>query len=48
MDMCNKQGVTYIDASSIVDDSSYESDGIHFKPNFNKRWVELLIQKANL
>lgn len=46
--MCNKLGVTYIDGSSIVDDKSYESDGIHFKPDFNKRWVELLIQKANL
>lgn len=46
--MCNKLGVTYIDGSSIVDEKSYESDGIHFKPNFNKRWVQLLIQKANL
>ena len=48
MDMCNKLGLVYIDASSIVDDSLYEGDGIHFKPEFNKRWVELLIQVANL
>lgn len=47
-DMCNRLGVTYIDGSSILDDSLYESDGIHFKPEFNKRWVNLLIQKANL
>lgn len=46
--MCNKLGVTYIDGSSVVDDSLYEEDGIHFKPEFNKRWVELLIQRANL
>lgn len=46
--MCNKLGVTYIDGSSIVDESLYEADGIHFKPEANKRWVNLLIQKANL
>ena len=48
INMCNKLGVTYIDGSSIVDESSYEDDGIHFKPGFNKRWVEMLVQKANL
>lgn len=48
INMCNKLGVTYIDGSSIVDGSSYEDDGIHFKPGFNKRWVEMLVQKANL
>ena len=48
INMCNKLGVTYIDGSSIVDESSYESDGIHFKPGFNKKWVEMLVQKANL
>lgn len=48
LNMCNKLGVTYIDGSSIVDDSLYEADGIHFKPEANKRWVNLLIQKANL
>ncbi|WP_018591691.1 GDSL-type esterase/lipase family protein [Terrisporobacter glycolicus] len=48
MNMCNELGVTYIDGSSIVDESSYEIDGIHFKPGFNKKWVELLVQRANL
>lgn len=48
INMCNELGVIYIDGSSIVDASSYESDGIHFKPGFNKRWVEMLVQKANL
>ena len=48
LNMCNKLGVTYIDGSSIVDESLYEADGIHFKPEANKRWVNLLIQKANL
>ncbi|MEW9080226.1 GDSL-type esterase/lipase family protein [Terrisporobacter glycolicus] len=48
INMCNELGVVYIDGSSIVDASSYESDGIHFKPGFNKRWVEMLVQKANL
>lgn len=46
--MCNRLGVTYIDGSYIVDDSLYEQDGIHFKPTFNKKWLDLLIQKANL
>lgn len=46
--MCNKLGVTYIDASSIVDESLYEADGIHFKPKANKKWLNFLIQKANL
>ena len=48
INMCNELGVTYIDGSSLVDESLYEGDGIHFKPGFNERWVELLVQKANL
>lgn len=48
LNMCYKLDVTYIDGSSIIDDSLYESDGIHFKPEFNKKWIDLLAQKANL
>ncbi|MCC3863958.1 MAG: GDSL-type esterase/lipase family protein [Terrisporobacter othiniensis] len=48
INMCNELGVTYIDGSSIVDESLYEVDGIHFKPGFNKRWVEMLVKEANL
>lgn len=48
LDMCNRLGLTYIDGSSIVDSSLYEVDGVHFKPQFNKSWLKLLIEKANL
>ncbi|MBC6696458.1 hypothetical protein H9L25_06730 [Terrisporobacter mayombei] len=47
-DMCNRLGITYIDASSCVKENLFEKDGIHFKPQFSKDWLNLLIQKANL
>lgn len=47
-DMCNRLDITYIDASSCVKENLFEPDGIHFKPQFNKDWLNLLIQKANL
>ena len=46
--MCEELNIPYIDGSSIVTDESFEPDGVHFKPQFNKRWLELLINKANL
>lgn len=46
--MCDKLGVTFIDASSCVQDDLFDSDGVHFKPQFNKNWLNLLIEKANL
>ena len=47
-DMCNRLGITYIDASSCVKENLFEKDGIHFKPQFSKDWLNLLIQKVNL
>lgn len=46
--MCNRLGITYIDASLCVKENLFEQDGIHFKPQFSKDWLNLLIQKANL
>lgn len=46
--MCDKLGVTFIDGSSCVQDDLFDSDGVHFKPQFNKNWLNLLIEKANL
>lgn len=46
--MCKNLGVTYIDGSSCVQNDLYEPDGIHFKPQFLKNWLNLLINKANL
>lgn len=46
--MCNKLDITYIDGSSCVEDNLYAGDGIHFKSDFNKKWLNLLIDEANL
>lgn len=46
--MCQKKGVTYLDANGIVEQSDYEPDGIHFGPNFQKKWLDFFIQKGNL
>lgn len=46
--LCQKKGVTYLDANSIVEQSDYEPDGIHFGPNFQKKWLNFFIEKANL
>ena len=46
--MCDRLDLTYVDGSSIVDSSLYEGDGVHFKPEFNKLWLKLLIQDADL
>lgn len=47
-EMCDRLDLTYVDGSSIVDSSLYEGDGVHFKPEFNKLWLKLLIQDADL
>ncbi|MEG0855784.1 MAG: GDSL-type esterase/lipase family protein [Terrisporobacter sp.] len=47
-EMCKKLNITYIDGSSCAVDNLFEGDGIHFKPDFNKKWLNLLINKANL
>ena len=47
-EMCNRLGITFIDASSCAQDNLFEKDGIHFKPQFNKDWLNLLIERANL
>lgn len=46
--MCEELNLTYIDGSSCVSNDLFEGDGVHFKPNFNKAWLNLLINKANL
>ncbi|MGN1032109.1 MAG: GDSL-type esterase/lipase family protein [Intestinibacter sp.] len=46
--LCQKKGVTYLDANGIVEQSDYEQDGIHFKVNFQKKWMDFFIEKANL
>lgn len=46
--LCQKKGITYLDASVIVEQSDYEPDGVHFKANFQKKWMDFFIEKANL
>lgn len=46
--LCKKVKVTYLDANSIIEQSDYEQDGIHFKASFQKKWMNFFIEKANL
>ena len=46
--ICNKKGVTYIDANSVLANGGYEPDGIHFGVKGIKKWLDLFIQSANL
>ena len=46
--LCNKKGVTYIDANSVLANGGYEPDGIHFGVKGIKKWLDLFIQQANL
>lgn len=46
--LCKKVKVTYLDANPIVEQTDYEQDGIHFKANFQKKWMNFFIEKASL
>lgn len=46
--LCEEKGVTYVDASSVIEQSDYEQDGIHFGIVCMKNWLDLFIQVANL
>ena len=46
--LCQKKGVTYLDANCIVEQSDYEPDGVHYIGSFQKKWMDFFIEKANL
>ena len=48
LNMCNELNVNYIDGDYIVSDEFFEVDQIHFIVAFNKIWLNLFIEKANL
>lgn len=46
--MCKEMDVVYLDGTSIVKESDFDADGIHFVGNFQKKWLNFFIEKANL
>lgn len=46
--MCSDLDVNYIDMSPLFNENDFDADGVHFKPELNKRWLNLLIEEANL
>ena len=46
--MCKTLKVTYIDLSPLFNENDFDIDGVHFKPDLNKKWLNLLIEKADL
>lgn len=49
-DMCNELNVKFIDVNDSINKGSnlYETDGIHFKLDFYKGYLNILKEKANL
>lgn len=49
-DMCKNLNIEFIDVNDSItlENNLYEPDGIHFKPNFYKGYLNILKEKANL
>ena len=49
-DMCKNLNIEFVDVNESINLESnlYEPDGIHFKPNFYKGYLNILKEKANL
>lgn len=45
---CEEEGLTFVDNTSLVDEKSYDQDGIHMKPDFYKKWVDHMAEAADL
>lgn len=46
--MCEKEGLTYIDNTGLVEEAFYEEDGIHMSPDYYTKWVEHMAEVAKL
>ena len=46
--LCEEEGVTFIDNSELLSDELYEQDGIHFRPEYHRKWAIHMIQVAGL
>lgn len=45
---CEEIGITYIDSNSLVNESSYDQDGVHMNYEFYKTWAEYLAETTGL
>ena len=46
--MCEKEGLTYIDNTGLVEEAFYAEDGIHMSPDYYTKWVEHMAEVAKL
>lgn len=46
--LCDERQLTFIDNSDLVTDEYYESDGVHFKPEFYPLWTARMAEVAAL
>ncbi len=46
--MCKEQKLTCIDGSSLVDEGSYEPDGMHMNAAFLEKWLTYVAEQAGL
>ena len=46
--MCDENQIAFLDNTSLVSDTYYEEDGIHFKADFYPIWLKLMAEVATL
>lgn len=46
--LCEEEGITFIDQTESVKEEYYESDGIHFSPDFYPVWLDSMAKAAQL
>ena len=48
MELCEEEGVTFIDNQSLVKDEYYTEDGIHLASDYYGEWVNHMAEAAEL
>ena len=48
MELCEEEGVTFIDNGSLVKDEYYTEDGIHMTSDYYGEWVNHMAEAAGL
>ena len=48
MELCEEEGVTFIDNQSLVKDEYYTEDGIHMTSDYYGEWVNHMAEAAKL
>ena len=46
--MCDENQIAFLDNTSLVSDTYYEEDGIHFKADFYPIWLKRMAEVATL